>query len=41
MIPAIFYREEILPKNPNGKVDRRYLVEKYLEAGVTKGSATS
>jgi D-alanine--poly(phosphoribitol) ligase subunit 1 len=40
MIPAVFYREEILPKNPNGKVDRRYLVEKYLEPGATKGSAT-
>jgi D-alanine--poly(phosphoribitol) ligase subunit 1 len=30
MIPAVFHREEILPKNPNGKVDRRYLAEKYL-----------
>jgi len=40
MIPAVFYREEILPKNPNGKVDRRYLVEKYLAPGATKGSAT-
>ena len=40
MIPAVFYREEILPKNPNGKVDRRYLVEKYLASAATKGSAT-
>ncbi len=40
MIPTVFYREEILPKNPNGKVDRRYLLEKYLAAGATKGSAT-
>jgi D-alanine--poly(phosphoribitol) ligase subunit 1 len=40
MIPTVFYREEILPKNPNGKVDRRYLVEKYLASGATKGSAT-
>jgi len=31
MMPSVFYREEILPKNPNGKVDRRYLTEKYLQ----------
>lgn len=31
MIPSVFHREEMLPKSPNGKVDRRYLAEKYLE----------
>ncbi|HET6891214.1 MAG TPA: amino acid adenylation domain-containing protein [Pyrinomonadaceae bacterium] len=36
MIPSIFHREEILPKNPNGKVDRRYLAQKYLQAEVVK-----
>ncbi len=30
MIPSTFYREKALPKNPNGKVDRRFLKEKYL-----------
>ncbi len=40
MIPAVFYREEALPKNPNGKVDRRYLMEKYLEPEAIQGSAT-
>ena len=30
MVPSVFHREEVLPKNPNGKVDRRYLAEKYL-----------
>lgn len=30
MIPSVFHREEVLPKNQNGKVDRRYLAEKYL-----------
>ena len=30
MIPGIYYREEILPKNTNGKVDRRHLAQKYL-----------
>ena len=30
MIPSAFHREEALPKNPNGKVDRRRLAEKYL-----------
>jgi D-alanine--poly(phosphoribitol) ligase subunit 1 len=32
MIPAVFHREEVLPKNSNGKVDRRYLMEKYVQA---------
>jgi D-alanine--poly(phosphoribitol) ligase subunit 1 len=32
MIPSAFQREEVLPKNPNGKVDRRALSEKYLPA---------
>lgn len=30
MIPSVFFREETLPKNPNGKVDRKHLKEKYL-----------
>ena len=30
MIPSVFYREDVLPKSPNGKVDRRSLAEKYL-----------
>lgn len=31
MIPSVFHREEMLPKSANGKVDRRYLAQKYLE----------
>ncbi|PYS84872.1 MAG: hypothetical protein DMF67_03080 [Acidobacteria bacterium] len=31
MIPSAFHREDALPKNPNGKVDRRRLAEKYLQ----------
>ena len=30
MIPSAFHREGALPKNPNGKVDRRALSEKYF-----------
>ena len=30
MVPSVFHREDVLPKSPNGKVDRRYLAEKYL-----------
>lgn len=30
MIPSVFHRESVLPKNANGKVDRRRLAEKYL-----------
>lgn len=30
MIPSAFYYEETLPKNPNGKVDRKRIKEKYL-----------
>lgn len=30
MIPSAFYFEETLPKNPNGKVDRKRIKEKYL-----------
>ena len=41
MIPAVFYREEMLPKNPNGKVDRRHLAKKYLQPEAIKGSATT
>ncbi|MBI5590638.1 MAG: amino acid adenylation domain-containing protein [Deltaproteobacteria bacterium] len=32
MIPSDFYYEKMLPKNPNGKVDRRSLAEKYLKS---------
>ncbi len=32
MLPSVFHREEVLPKNPNGKIDRRALAEKYLRA---------
>jgi D-alanine--poly(phosphoribitol) ligase subunit 1 len=31
MIPSVFHREEMLPKSPNGKIDRRYLAQKYVE----------
>lgn len=31
MIPSVFYYEDHLPKNPNGKVDRKHLKEKYLK----------
>ena len=30
MIPSVFHRETVLPKNANGKVDRRRLAEQYL-----------
>jgi len=30
MVPSAFYYEEVLPKNPNGKVDRKSIKEKYL-----------
>jgi acyl-CoA synthetase (AMP-forming)/AMP-acid ligase II len=29
MMPSDFYYEDVLPKNPNGKVDRKFLNEKY------------
>lgn len=38
MIPSVFHREDVLPKNPNGKVDRRYLAQKYLEPETAKGN---
>ena len=31
MIPSVFHSEEMLPKNANGKVDRRFLAQKYLQ----------
>jgi len=31
MVPSVFHREEMLPKNANGKIDRRHLVEKYVQ----------
>jgi D-alanine--poly(phosphoribitol) ligase subunit 1 len=30
MVPSVFHHEKMLPKNPNGKVDRRQLAEKYV-----------
>lgn len=33
MVPSVFHREKMLPKNPNGKVDRRQLAEKYVRNG--------
>jgi len=32
MIPSVFHREPALPKNPNGKVDRRHLAERYIQS---------
>lgn len=32
MIPSVFHRKQVLPKNPNGKVDRRHLAEQYIQA---------
>lgn len=32
MIPSVFHRERVLPKNPNGKVDRRHLAKQYIQA---------
>jgi D-alanine--poly(phosphoribitol) ligase subunit 1 len=32
MLPSVIYREPVLPKNANGKVDRRKLAEKYLQS---------
>jgi D-alanine--poly(phosphoribitol) ligase subunit 1 len=32
MLPSVFHREEMLPRNANGKVDRRHLAEKYVNA---------
>jgi D-alanine--poly(phosphoribitol) ligase subunit 1 len=31
MVPADFHREPMLPKNANGKVDRKHLAEKYCQ----------
>lgn len=36
MIPSAFYRECPLPKNANGKVDRKRLAEKYSSGGKTE-----
>jgi D-alanine--poly(phosphoribitol) ligase subunit 1 len=35
MMPSVFHREKMLPKNPNGKVDRRKLAEKYVRNGAS------
>jgi len=40
MIPGVFYREDILPKNPNGKIDRRHLTQKYLASATVKEKVT-
>ncbi len=32
MIPSVFHREPALPKNPNGKIDRRRLAKQYTQA---------
>jgi D-alanine--poly(phosphoribitol) ligase subunit 1 len=32
MIPSVFHREPALPKNPNGKIDRRRLAKQYIQA---------
>jgi len=32
MIPSLFHHEAMLPRNANGKVDRRRLAEKYLQS---------
>jgi D-alanine--poly(phosphoribitol) ligase subunit 1 len=29
MVPTAFFREEVLPKNANGKVDRRQIAERH------------
>ena len=34
MVPSVFHREQTLPKNSNGKVDRRQLKEKYVRNGM-------
>lgn len=36
MLPSEFHFESMLPKNPNGKVDRRRLAEKYLPTPLEK-----
>lgn len=41
MIPSVFHHETMLPKNPNGKVDRRYLAEKYLAPDAVRGSVAT
>jgi D-alanine--poly(phosphoribitol) ligase subunit 1 len=33
MVPSLFHREKMLPKNANGKIDRRHLAEKYIHNG--------
>jgi D-alanine--poly(phosphoribitol) ligase subunit 1 len=39
MIPSVFHCERVLPKNPNGKVDRRYLAEHYIQPSEAKSQA--
>jgi acyl-coenzyme A synthetase/AMP-(fatty) acid ligase len=38
MIPGVYYREDALPKNANGKVDRKHLSQKYLQPDTIKES---
>jgi D-alanine--poly(phosphoribitol) ligase subunit 1 len=40
MVPSAFHLEDALPKNANGKVDRLYLTEKYLQPEAVKGSVS-
>src|SRR6185295_10776601 len=40
MIPSAIHYEAMLPKNPNGKVDRRHLAEKYLQPATAGGTAS-
>lgn len=32
MIPSVFHRQQVLPKNANGKVDRRHLAQEYIQS---------
>jgi D-alanine--poly(phosphoribitol) ligase subunit 1 len=38
MIPSLFHQVRVLPKNANGKVDRRTLAQQYLQQEVVKGT---
>ena len=40
MIPSDFHREDALPKNSNGKVDRRFLAEKYFSPSAESQGAS-
>src|ERR1051325_2659624 len=36
MVPSTFHEEAVLPKNANGKIDRRALAERYISAAAPK-----